>query len=131
MLNVFVKFKFLALNPSSPQKETSKSNNRCCMVYTRNYMTPFQTKVLSIVSKIPSGKVLTYGQVAQKAGNPKASRAVGSIMAKNQDKNIPCHRVVRSDGSIGMYNGLRGKSKSEILKKEGVQFSKDGKAILQ
>jgi O-6-methylguanine DNA methyltransferase len=92
-------------------------------------MTPFQTKVLSVVSKIPSGKVLTYGQVASKAGNGKASRAVGSIMAKNQDKNIPCHRVVKSDGSIGLYNGLRGKSKEAILKKEGVKFSKTEKVI--
>ena len=90
-------------------------------------MTPFQTKVLSIVSKIPLGSVLTYSQVAAKVGNSKAARAVGSIMAKNQDKNIPCHRVVKSDGSIGMYNGLRGKSKEAILKKEGVKFSSVGK----
>ena len=94
-------------------------------------MTPFQTKVLAIVSKIPTGKVLTYGQVASYAGNPKASRAVGTIMAKNQDKTIPCHRVVKSDGSTGMYNGLHGKSKEAILKKEGVQFSKTGKVILK
>lgn len=92
-------------------------------------MTPFQYKVLSIVSTIPAGKVLTYSQVAAKAGNPGASRAVGSIMAKNQDKNIPCHRVVKSDGAIGMYNGLRGESKSEILKKEGVEFLKNGKVV--
>jgi O-6-methylguanine DNA methyltransferase len=93
-------------------------------------MTLFQAKVLSVVSKIPSGKVLTYAQVAAKAGNPKASRAVGSIMAKNQDKNIPCHRVVKSDGSIGMYNGLRGISKEAILKAEGVKFNVSGKVVL-
>ncbi len=90
----------------------------------------FSKKVQAIVFKIPKGKVLTYSQVAACAGNPNASRAVGSIMAKNQDKNIPCHRVVKSDGSIGMYNGLRGKSKEVILKKEGVTFSKSGKVIL-
>ena len=94
------------------------------------YMTPFQIKVLSTVSKIPAGKVLTYSQVAAKAGNPKASRAVGSVMAKNADKNIPCHRVVKSDGSIGMYNGLQGKSKETILKKEGVTFGENGKVIV-
>lgn len=93
-------------------------------------MTSFHQKVLSIVSKIPSGKVLTYAQVAVLAGNPKASRAVGSIMAKNQDKNIPCHRVVKSDGSIGMYNGLRGKSKETILKAEGVKFKGARKVLL-
>ena len=94
------------------------------------YMTPFQIKVLSTVSKIPAGKVLTYSQVAAKVGNLKASRAVGSIMAKNTDKNIPCHRVVKSDGSIGMYNGLQGKSKSDLLKKEGVTFGENGKVIV-
>ncbi len=94
-------------------------------------MSLFQQKVLEVVSAIPPGKVLTYSQVASRAGNPKASRAVGSIMAKNQDKNIPCHRVVKSDGTIGMYNGLRGRSKSEILKKEGVKFTQNGKVILK
>lgn len=93
-------------------------------------MTLFQAKALSVVSKIPSGKVLTYAEVAAKAGNPKASRAVGTIMAKNQDKNIPCHRVVKSDGSIGMYNGLQGKSKEMILRKEGVKFKENGKVIM-
>ncbi len=92
-------------------------------------MKSFQESVLAVVAKIPLGKVLTYGEVARRAGNEKASRSVGSIMAKNADKNIPCHRVVKSDGSIGMYNGLRGKSKASILKQEGVQFSASGKVI--
>lgn len=90
-------------------------------------MVLFQQKVLSVVSKIPVGKVLTYSQVAAKASNPKASRAVGSVMAKNADKNIPCHRVVKSDGNIGVYNGLRGKSKEAALKYEGVMFTKSDK----
>jgi O-6-methylguanine DNA methyltransferase len=94
-------------------------------------MKSFQEKVLDVVRAIPKGKVLTYGEVAKKAGNEKASRAVGSIMAKNADKNVPCHRVVKSDGSIGTYNGLRGASKSEILKKEGVRFRENGKAVLR
>jgi O-6-methylguanine DNA methyltransferase len=85
-------------------------------------MISFKDKVLIVVSKIPKGKVLTYKQVAKLAGNEKASRAVGNIMAKNNDKNIPCHRVIKSDGSIGSYNGLQGKSKKEILEKEGVKF---------
>jgi methylated-DNA-[protein]-cysteine S-methyltransferase len=79
----------------------------------------FKQKVLDVVAKIPKGTVMTYRSVAIKAGNPNASRAVGTIMAHNQDKNIPCHRVIRSDGKIGEYNGLKGKSKREILKKEG------------
>lgn len=79
----------------------------------------FKQKVLDIVAKIPKGSLMTYKGVATKAGNPKASRAVGTIMAGNQDRSIPCHRVIRSDGKMGEYNGLQGKSKREILKQEG------------
>lgn len=82
-------------------------------------MQSFKEKILNIVSKIPKGKVLTYKEVAKKAGNEKAVRVVGNIMAKNADKNIPCHRVIRSDGKIGKYNGLQGKDKESILRKEG------------
>ena len=94
-------------------------------------MKSFTKKVLEVVAEIPKGTVLTYSQVATRAGNPKASRAVGSIMAKNTDKKIPCHRVVKSDGSIGMYNGLQGASKEAILKKEGITFFASGKIILE
>ena len=93
-------------------------------------MISFQEKVLDIVKKIPVGKVLSYGEVALRAGNRNASRAVGSIMAKNNDMTVPCHRVVKADGSIGMYNGLRGKSKKALLIKEGVRFTKSEKVIL-
>lgn len=81
-------------------------------------MKTFSEKVYEVVKKIPKGKVLTYKEVAKKAGNPKAYRAVGNILNKNFDPKIPCHRVIRSDGKIGGYN--RGsKKKKEILKKEG------------
>ncbi len=83
---------------------------------------PFKDKVLDVVRKIPKGKVLTYKGVASKAGKPGAARAVGSIMAKNADKGVPCHRVIRSDGKIGEYNGLQGKSKRALLLKEGVKL---------
>jgi O-6-methylguanine DNA methyltransferase len=92
-------------------------------------MKSFQEKVIDIVKKIPQGKVLTYGEVAVRAGSVGASRAVGSIVAKNQNISVPCHRVVKSDGTIGMYNGLRGKSKRELLEQEGVQFGKNGKVV--
>tara|TARA_B100001179_G_C18541964_1_gene382009 strand:- start:700 stop:957 length:258 start_codon:yes stop_codon:yes gene_type:complete len=82
-------------------------------------MKTFTEKVINIVKKIPKGKTMTYKEVAIKAGNSNASRVVGSIMAKNVDKNIPCHRVIRSDGTIGEYNGLAGISKESILRKEG------------
>ena len=73
-----------------------------------------------MVKNIPKGSTLSYKDVAKKSGNKKAIRVVGSIMSKNQDKNVPCHRVIRSDGEIGKYNGLLGMSKKAILKKEGL-----------
>lgn len=79
---------------------------------------------MTIVQKIPAGQVMTYRQVAEAAGSPGAARAVGSLMAKNTDITIPCHRVIRSDGTIGAYNGLRGKDKAMLLKKEGYVFRK-------
>jgi O-6-methylguanine DNA methyltransferase len=81
--------------------------------------TSFSNRVIEVVKAIPKGEVLSYKQVATKAGNANASRAVGNIMANNKDRNVPCHRVIRSDGEIGAYNGLRGKSKIEILRMEG------------
>lgn len=78
----------------------------------------FREKVLKVVSKIPKGKTLTYGEVAELAGSPGAFRAVGSIMSKNYDPKIPCHRVVRANGQPGEYN--RGKrNKVKLLRKEG------------
>ena len=67
-------------------------------------MTPFAQHVYAIVQTIPKGQTLTYQQVAQRAGRPHAYRAVGNILNKNYDPVIPCHRVVRSDGSAGGYN---------------------------
>lgn len=82
-------------------------------------MKTFSVKVYAVVSQIPKGKTLTYGEVAHRAGNPRAFRAVGNILNKNYDPAIPCHRVVRSDGGIGGYNRGR-KRKIRILRKEGV-----------
>lgn len=81
-------------------------------------MKTFKEKVLMIVTKIPKGKTLSYKAVAKRAGNEKAVRVVGNIMSKNTDLAVPCHRVIRSDGKIGKYNGLRGTSKEALLKKE-------------
>ena len=78
----------------------------------------FTEKVLKVVNKIPKGKVLTYKEVAKRAGNIKASRAVGNILHNNHDPKIPCHRIIKSDGNLGGYN--RGsKNKIKILKSEG------------
>lgn len=80
----------------------------------------FTEKVRSIVAKIPKGKTMTYAQVAKAAGSPRAARAVGSIMRANYDPKIPCHRVVRSDGSMGGYNRGGSEKKRELLHTEGV-----------
>lgn len=81
----------------------------------------FTEKVYEVVSKIPKGKVLTYKEVAKRAGNEKAFRTVGTILSKNTNtKKVPCHRVIRSDGGIGGYAFGGAKKKREILEKEGV-----------
>ncbi len=81
-------------------------------------MISFKDKVLRVVFSIPLGKMMTYKEVATNAGSPMAYRAVGSIMANNWDLDIPCHRVIMSDGSLGNYN--RGiKNKVALLRKEG------------
>ncbi|TSD06406.1 MAG: methylated-DNA-[protein]-cysteine S-methyltransferase [Parcubacteria group bacterium Greene0714_7] len=89
-------------------------------VFSKKFKDDFRARVVAVVKKIPRGKTMSYGQVALAAGRPNAGRAVGTIMAGNQDKGVPCHRVIRSDGKIGGYNGLRdGLSKEELLRKEG------------
>ena len=82
----------------------------------------FTQKVLAVVAKIPRGKVMSYGEVAAAAGSPGAARAVGTIMKHNDDPSIPCHRVIKSDGSLGGYNGLQG-VKRKLLLKEGVKLT--------
>ena len=80
-------------------------------------MSLFAQQVYRAVSQIPRGETLTYKQVAERAGHPLAYRAVGNILNKNYNKKIPCHRVIRSDGTSGGYN--RGaEAKKQILKKE-------------
>jgi len=82
----------------------------------------FAERVYNVVSNIKEGKVMTYRQVAEKVGSPKSARAVGNVLSKNRDfKNIPCHRVVRSDGNIGGY--VRGQDKKiRLLKREGIMI---------
>lgn len=84
-------------------------------------MSSFKQRALTVVSQIPSGQVLTYQQVAAKAGRPAAYRAVGNILHQNHDPNIPCHRVIRTNGQIGGYNQGADK-KLAILKEEGVRL---------
>ena len=83
--------------------------------------TPFQQKVYRAILKIPKGQVWTYGQVARKIGQPKAARAVGQALGRNQDAPfIPCHRVVGFNKKMVGYSAPGGtKKKLAMLKKEG------------
>jgi len=88
----------------------------------------FSQSVFAAVCKIPKGKVSTYGQIAKAIGKPKAARAVGNVLRNNPHPiTVPCHRVVRSDGSVGGYCGRKDSAKKvRLLKAEGVRI-KDGK----
>ncbi len=86
--------------------------------------TKFQLKVWNYLKKIPRGKVKTYSEVAKAIGKPLAVRAVANSIGKNPlAPQIPCHRVIRSDGSLGGYSGKGGvKTKRLLLKKEGISL---------
>jgi O-6-methylguanine DNA methyltransferase len=83
-------------------------------------MQSFTEKVLGVVKKIPKGKTMTYAQVARRAGSAEAFRAVGSILKKNFDPAIPCHRVIRSDGSLGEYNRGREEKERKLRKEKAI-----------
>jgi len=80
----------------------------------------FADKVRNVVRSIPKGEVLTYGEVASIAGSRRAARAVGDIMRRNYDPTVPCHRVVKVDGSIGSYNRGGEDKKRSLLVGEGI-----------
>ena len=87
-------------------------------------MLTFKERVLKIVHKIPRGKTLSYKEIARLALSPRAYRAVGNILNKNRDfKDIPCHRVILSDGGVGGYV-LGEKLKMNLLKSEGIILKK-------
>ena len=86
--------------------------------------TKFQLKIWNYLKKIPFGKVMTYRMVAKAINRPSAVRAVANAIAKNPfPPKIPCHRVIRSDGTLGGYSGKGGiRAKKLLLKKEGITF---------
>ena len=82
----------------------------------------FRENLYKTVKAIPSGKTLSYKEAAKRSGKPGAWRSVGQILSQNKNyKQIPCHRVIKSDGTAGGYN--RGtEEKIKLLKKEGAKF---------
>lgn len=74
-----------------------------------SYLGPFQAKVIAVCRKVPRGKVVSYQELAAKAGSPRAFRAAGTTMSSNRfPLVIPCHRVVASGGKLGGYSAPNG-----------------------
>ena len=92
-------------------------------ILTNSKLSDFERKVYRVVSGIPKGETRSYKWVAARIGKPGSSRAVGNALNKNPYSGIvPCHRVVRSDRSIGGY--AKGSAlKRKILEREGVDLS--------
>jgi methylated-DNA-[protein]-cysteine S-methyltransferase len=87
--------------------------------------TEFQKKVWRALTQIPRGQTITYKKLAKKIGKPKAIRAVANAVGRNPCAPVvPCHRVIRSDGTLGGYSGKGGiKTKIKLLKQEGVKIN--------
>lgn len=81
-------------------------------------MTPFERRVLTIVSRIPPGRVTTYGDVARLAGRPGAARAVGNVLREAGRPGLPYHRVIAAGGRLGGYSSLA--VKRALLAAEGL-----------
>jgi O-6-methylguanine DNA methyltransferase len=78
--------------------------------------------VLSVVRRIPAGRVATYGDVATLAGAPRAARAVGTVMRDCRDPAVPCHRVIAAGGGLGGFGGSL-QLKRERLRAEGLEVT--------
>jgi O-6-methylguanine DNA methyltransferase len=83
----------------------------------------FAARVLSVVRRIPPGRVATYGDVAAMAGRPRAARAVGNLMRGCARPDVPCHRVIAAGGRLGGYGGREG-LKRALLAAEGITIAR-------
>jgi methylated-DNA-[protein]-cysteine S-methyltransferase len=91
---------------------------------------PFKRKVLRVEHAIPRGRVTTYGRLARRLGSLKGARAVGNSLATNPfPVVVPCHRAIRSDGSLGGYQG-GAEMKRALLELEGIIFDRKGRAVV-
>ncbi|TYB31163.1 MAG: MGMT family protein [Candidatus Mcinerneyibacterium aminivorans] len=95
-------------------------------------MNEFSECVIKIINSIPEGKVMTYGQIAAMAGNPRAARAVSWILHSGSKKhNLPWHRVINSKGGISIKSRKGYKEQKQRLKEEGISFNKNDKINLE
>lgn len=118
----------IILDGSIPEKDVKRM-----IAESYDLVTDSPTKrIYEAVKKIPKGHVATYGQIAEMAGNPRMSRAVGNALHKNQDPlHIPCFRVVNSKGELaGAFAFGGGKAQAELLREDGVEVV-DGKVDLE
>lgn len=93
----------------------------------------FKQDIFDLVARIPEGKVATYGQLSLLAGRPRSARIVGQIMSRYAGgRGLPCHRVIRSDGSLpdAFSHEIPGLQR-ELLRSEGVPFVKDGRVDMK
>ena len=87
-------------------------------------MKPFTERVVRIIQSIPSGKVMTYGQIASFAGSPRAARQVVRILHSMSEKyKLPWHRVLNSKGEIGFGDEEQAMNQRLCLEAEGVHFT--------
>lgn len=95
-------------------------------------MTPFTEEIIKIIQSIPKGKVMTYGQVAEWAGNPRGARQVSRILhSMSRKHSLPWHRVINSKGEISLPPENGGLLQRQMLEDEGVVFKGSGKIDLK
>lgn len=92
---------------------------------------PFSSQIISIIKRIPRGKVATYGQIAALAGNPRGARAVIWLLHSSSGKEkLPWHRVINGRGTISLQPGQGYEEQRSMLESEGVEFGLQGKIDL-
>lgn len=96
-------------------------------------MTEFTRRIYEVVKAVPRGCVVSYGQVAQLAGNQRGARGVGFALHRNPNPGIiPCHRVVFADGSLAPGFAFGGPdAQKQLLQEEGVVFTESGKVDMK
>lgn len=89
----------------------------------------YYDRVYELLANVPAGRVVSYGQIALMLGNPRAARAVGYALRACNNRSVPCHRVLRADGSVtcAFAPGVQ----RSLLEAEGVAFTEDGRADLR
>ncbi|MCT1901355.1 MGMT family protein [Oceanobacillus sojae] len=95
-------------------------------------MTPFTQEVIKIIQQIPSGKVMTYGQIAREAGNPRAARQVVRVLhSMSRKHNLPWHRVINAKGQLAIPNEEANWEQRTRLEEEDIEVSSAGRVNLK